>query len=108
MFADSGTIAITSFISPYKKGRDEARYLMDKGEFVEVYVKAPVSVCENRDPKGLYKKARDGVIKNFTGISAPYEKPENPEIFLETDKLDVIESAKKIIQYLTDHNIVSE
>jgi len=108
LFSDSGTIVITSFISPYKKGRDEARYLVDKGDFVEVYVQAPVGVCENRDPKGLYKKAREGIIKNFTGVSAPYEEPENPEIVLETDKLDVIESAKRIIHYLRDKEIIPE
>ena len=106
LFADSGTIVITSFISPYKKGRDEARYLVGKGEFVEVFVKAPVSVCEKRDPKGLYKKAREGIIKNFTGISAPYEEPENPEMVIDTDELDVIESAKKIISFLKAKNIL--
>ena len=100
LFADAGTIAITSFISPYRKDRDRARSLMKEGEFIEVFVKAPLSVCEVRDPKGLYKKARDGVIKEFTGISAPYEEPENPEIILETDKLSVEESVAAITNYL--------
>ena len=100
LFADSGTIAITSFISPYRKDRDRARSLMKEGEFIEVFVKAPLSICEDRDPKGLYKKARDGVIKEFTGISAPYEEPENPEIILETDKLSVEESVAAITNYL--------
>jgi len=100
LFADAGTIAITSFISPYQKDRDQARSLMKEGEFVEVFVKAPLSICEDRDPKGLYKKARDGVIKEFTGISAPYEEPVNPEIILETDKLSVEESVVAITNYL--------
>lgn len=106
LFADAGSIVITSFISPYKKGRDEARYLLDKNDFIEVQVKAPVPVCESRDPKGLYKKARQGIIKNFTGISAPYEEPENPEIIIETDKLNVEESADKILRYLNEKDII--
>ena len=105
LFADSGTIVITSFISPYKKDRDLARSLMEKGEFIEVYVKAPLSVCEVRDPKGLYKKARDGIIKEFTGISAPYEEAENPEIIIETDKLSVEESVDVIANYLKECQI---
>ena len=100
LFADSGTIAITSFISPYRKDRARARSLMKEGEFIEVFVKAPLNVCESRDPKGLYQKARDGIIKEFTGISAPYEEPENPEIILETDKLSVQESVAVITTYL--------
>ncbi len=104
LFADAGTIAITSFISPYRKDRDRARSLMKEGEFIEVFVKAPLSVCEVRDPKGLYKKARDGVIKEFTGISAPYEEPENPEIILETDKLSVEESVAAITNYLKKYS----
>lgn len=106
LFADAGSIVITSFISPYQKGRDDARYMVSKGDFIEVHVKAPVSVCENRDPKGLYKKAREGVIKNFTGISAPYEEPENPEILIETDKLNVQESTEKILKYLQEKEII--
>ncbi|NQV18098.1 MAG: adenylyl-sulfate kinase [Armatimonadetes bacterium] len=107
LFADSGSIVITSFISPYKKDRDEARFLLAKEEFIEVYVKAPVSVCEHRDPKGLYKKARKGIIKEFTGISAPYEEPENPEIVLETDKLNVSESTGVILNYLKSDKVIS-
>jgi len=106
LFANAGTIVITSFISPYKKDRDEARFLLQKGDFIEVYVKAPVSVCEHRDPKGLYKKARKGIIKEFTGISAPYEEPENPEILLETDKLNVVESTKVVLNYLKSNKII--
>jgi len=107
LFAEAGFIAITSFISPYRKDRDQARSLNKDGEFIEVFVKAPLDVCEERDPKGLYKKAREGIIKEFTGISAPYEEPENPEILLETDKLSVEESADKILGYLKNQGIIS-
>jgi len=107
LFADAGFIAITSFISPYKKDRERARKLLEDGEFIEIYVKAPLEVCEKRDPKGLYKKARRGEIKEFTGISAPYEEPENPEIILETDKLSVEESVDTIIKYLENSGIIN-
>ena len=106
LFADAGMIAITSFISPYRKDRNRARNLMKDGEFIEVYVKTPLSVCEERDPKGLYKKAREGVIKEFTGVSAPYEEPENPEILIETEKISVDESAQKVLDYLKETGII--
>jgi sulfate adenylyltransferase len=106
LFAQSGTLTITSFISPYRKGRNNARTMNNDGDFVEVFVKAPLEVCEERDPKGLYVKARKGIIPEFTGISAPYEEPETPEIIIETDKLSVEESADKIIQYLRDNKYI--
>ncbi len=106
LFTDAGMIAITSFISPYRKDRDANRNLLPEGEFIEVYVKAPLDICEERDPKGLYKKARAGVIPEFTGISAPYEEPIDPEIVIDTDKLTVEESANKIIEYLKDKKII--
>ena len=106
LFAEAGTITITSFISPYKADRDKARSLNGQGEFIEVYVKAPLSVCEERDPKGLYKKARQGVIPEFTGVSAPYEEPENPEILIETDKMSVEDSVNKIIDYMENNGII--
>jgi len=105
LFADAGLITITSFISPYIKDRDRARKLNPEGDFVEVYVKAPLSICEKRDPKGLYQKAREGVIKDFTGISAPYEEPENPEIVIETDRMNVEECADRIVGYLRENGI---
>ncbi|MBN2017374.1 MAG: adenylyl-sulfate kinase [Candidatus Cloacimonetes bacterium] len=107
LFADAGVIAITSFISPYRKDRDVNRELLPEGEFIEVYVQAPLDVCEERDPKGLYKKARAGIIPEFTGISAPYEAPLKPEIVIETDKLSVVESAQKILEYLKKYKIIS-
>ncbi|MEF8846070.1 MAG: adenylyl-sulfate kinase [Bacteroidales bacterium] len=106
LFAEAGVIAITSFISPYRKDRDRARNLNEKGDFIEVHVTAPLSICEERDPKGLYKKARNGTIPEFTGISAPYEEPENPEITIETDKLNVQESVDKIIGYFKENGIL--
>jgi len=115
LFADSSTIAVTSFISPYLADRKIARELHAKKPegstdpeipFIEVYVDIPVEVAEQRDPKGLYKKARAGVIPNFTGISAPYEAPENAEIHLRTDQLSVEESVAKIMEYLQSKGLV--
>ncbi|HDG62185.1 MAG TPA: adenylyl-sulfate kinase [Thermotoga sp.] len=106
LFADAGIITITSFISPYREDRERARRLLKEGEFIEVYLKCPLEVLMERDPKGLYKKALAGEIKEFTGISAPYEEPLNPEIVLETDKETVEESTEKIISYLKEHGIV--
>lgn len=108
LFADSSTIAITSFISPYKADREQARALhaatSDASEaplaFVEVYVDIPLEVAEARDPKGLYKKAREGKIPEFTGVSAPYEAPEAPEIHIRSDKKSVEESVVEIVEYL--------
>lgn len=108
MFADSSTIAITSFISPYRSDRLIARELhavasqddADAIPFIEVFLDVPVSVAETRDPKGLYKKARAGEIPNFTGVSAPYEEPEHAEIHLRTDELAVEGSVEKIVDYL--------
>jgi len=102
LFRDAGVINLTAFISPYRKDREAARKLTDDGSFVEVFVDCPVEVCEQRDPKGAYKKAREGIIKEFTGISAPYEAPENPELHLRTDKFSVEECVKAIIDYLTE------
>lgn len=100
LFADAGVICITAFISPYRGDRDLVRALLPAGRFVEVYVNAPLAVCEQRDPKGLYAKARAHEIPEFTGISAPYEAPGQPEIELRTDRLTVAESVAKILDYL--------
>lgn len=106
LFVDAGMVTFAAFISPYRKDRDRARKLLEDGEFIEVYVKCPVDVCEQRDTKGLYQKAKKGEIKEFTGVSAPYEEPVDPEIVLETDRLAVKESVKKIIDYLEDRKII--
>jgi len=106
LFADAGVIAITAFISPYKKYRNFCRELAGKGRFLEVYTKASLETCEKRDPKGLYKKAREGIIKDFTGINAPYEEPENPEILIDTDKENVEESAEKVLKKLEELGLI--
>jgi len=102
LFTDAGVIAITSFISPYRKDRDLVRALNKPGEFVEVYVNVSLETAEKRDPKGLYKKARAGQIKGFTGIDDPYEAPEKAEIVIETEKLKPEQAAEKILTYLEE------
>ncbi|MDM5249917.1 adenylyl-sulfate kinase [Lysinibacillus sp. G4S2] len=98
LFVESGHIVLTAFISPYREDRQVVRALVDEGEFLEVYVKCSVETCEKRDPKGLYKKARNAEIPNFTGISAPYEEPANPEIILDTESYSI----EKCVDQLTD------
>jgi adenylylsulfate kinase len=100
LFTDAGVVALTAFISPYRADRDQVRKIMADGDFVEVHVDCPVEVCEQRDVKGLYKKARAGEIKEFTGISAPYEAPEKPELVIRTAGQSVEESSKQILAYL--------
>ena len=100
LFADAGVIAITSFISPYKKDRDAVRAGNKPGEFIEVYIKASLEAAEKRDPKGLYKKARAGQIKGFTGIDDPYEAPEKAEIVIDTETLSPADAAQQILSYL--------
>ena len=110
LFSDAGTIALSSFISPYKADRDEVRLLHESSDlkFVEVFVDCTLDTAESRDPKGLYKKARSGEIKNFTGIDDPYEAPSNPEIHLRTDKMTVEQEVQIIVDYLLEHGIVRE
>jgi bifunctional enzyme CysN/CysC len=102
LFADAGMIAITAFISPYRSDRQRAREAA-KGAFHEIYVEADVATCESRDPKGLYKKARSGVIAEFTGVSAPYEPPEAAELVVDTKKLSVADSVRKVLDYIERH-----
>ena len=108
LFSDAGALVVSAFISPYRKDRDRIRGLMGKGEFVEVFVDTPLEVCEARDPKGLYKKARAGEISNFTGLDAPYEAPESPEVHLRTADLSIDEAATQVIRYLEQQNILGE
>lgn len=100
LMTDAGLVVITAFISPYRADRQLARSLLPAGEFLEVFVDAPLSVCEARDPKGLYRKARQGLIPDFTGINAPYEAPEAPELRLDTARQSVVECAEAIISLL--------
>jgi bifunctional enzyme CysN/CysC len=105
LFADAGVVCVTAFISPYREDRDLVRQLVPPGTFIEVYVNAPVEICEQRDPKGLYAKARANLIKDFTGVSAPYEAPSKPEIELRTDQLTVTESVARIVEYLNAEKV---
>jgi adenylylsulfate kinase len=106
LFADAGLIAMTAFISPYRKDRDNARALLNEGEFVEIYVEVPLDIAEERDPKGLYKKARAGEIPEFTGISAPYEDPLQPELKINTGDLTLKDSVDTVIRFLEEKRIV--
>ena len=100
LFVDAGTIVLTAFISPFRSERQRVRDLVEEGEFIEVFVDTPLEVCESRDPKGLYKKARAGEIPDFTGIDSPYEAPESPEIHILNDRLPVEEAATQVVDYL--------
>ncbi|MCP4253544.1 MAG: adenylyl-sulfate kinase [Candidatus Scalindua sp.] len=107
LFTEANIITIAAFVSPYREDRDNVRKLLEDGAFIEVYVKCSLEVCETRDTKGLYKKARAGEVKDFTGISAPYEEPLNPELTIESSKLSVEESARKILNYLEEKEYVT-
>ena len=106
LFVDAGCIVLSAFVSPYIKDRDGVRELVGDGEFIEVFVDAPLEVCEERDVKGLYKKAREGVIKGFTGIDDPYEAPLNAEITIDTSKLSLEEGVNVILQYLETKGVL--
>ncbi len=108
LFADAGLIVLSAFISPFRSDRKMVRELVSEGEFVEIHMATPLSVCEERDPKGLYKKARQGNIKNFTGIDSAYEPPESPEITLNTAECDVEACAEQVIQYLREKHIIHD
>ena len=102
LMLDAGLIVSTAFISPFRAEREIARYLMPAGEFIEIHVDTPLQVAEQRDPKGLYKKARRGELKNFTGIDSPYEVPENPELRLDTTQLTPEAAAEKVLAFLQE------
>jgi adenylylsulfate kinase len=106
LFSEAGIITMTAFISPYRRDRDKARSLLKKGEFIEVFLKVPLETAEKRDPKGLYKKARMGEIKEFTGISAPYEEPLDPEIVIDTSKASIKESTEIIYNFLKENGMI--
>jgi adenylylsulfate kinase len=100
LFVDSGTIVLSAFISPFIADREQVKKLVEKNEFIEIFVDTPLDVCESRDPKGLYKKARKGEIPNFTGITSPYEAPRNPEIHIVNNNISIEDAAEKVINYL--------
>ncbi|HEX2583955.1 MAG TPA: adenylyl-sulfate kinase, partial [Steroidobacteraceae bacterium] len=100
LFVDAGLLVLTAFISPFRSDRKLVRELVEPGEFIEIYVSTPLEVCESRDPKGLYTRARQGQIPNFTGINSPYEPPESAEIVLDTSKMHIDDCVAKIIEHL--------
>ncbi len=106
LFVDSGCIAITAFISPFKADRAYCRQLLEEGEFIEVFVDTPLEVCEQRDPKGLYKKARSGEIKDFTGIDSAYEAPEQPEVHLTYQEEPAEQTAERLFELLKEKGLV--
>lgn len=106
LFADAGLIVMSAFISPFRSDRQMVRDLVEEKEFVEVYISTPLSTCEERDPKGLYKKARSGQIKNFTGIDSDYEVPHHPEVTLNTAELNVNECVDIVISYLKQNELI--
>lgn len=106
LFVEGGQIVLTAFISPYREDRQVVRSLVAEGEFIEVFVQCSVEACEKRDPKGLYKKARNNEIPNFTGISAPYEEPVNPEITLNTEKYSIEECAEQLQYFLSEKGYI--
>jgi adenylylsulfate kinase len=106
LFIETGVIALTAFISPFLSDRERVRSLVPHGDFLEIYCHCPLEICEQRDVKGLYQRARAGMIKDFTGISSPYETPINPELIVETGTLTMEESVAKVMQLLRDRGIV--
>ena len=107
IMVDAGILVFSAFIAPYRESRAFVRELMVELPYFECYVKCPLDICEQRDPRGLYAKARRGEIKNMTGISAPYEEPENPELLVETNTLSLDESVDRVMQFLIERKIVS-
>jgi adenylylsulfate kinase len=106
LFLEAGVIALTAFISPFRSDRAKVRSLVPHGEFIEIYCRCPIEVCETRDVKGLYKKARAGEVKHFTGISSPYEEPQKAELVIDTGSLSLQESVAKVIALLSERGIV--
>jgi adenylylsulfate kinase len=106
LFVEAGTIVLTAFVSPFRRDRERARNLLP-GDFLEIYCNCPIEVCEQRDPKGHYQRAREGKIKDFTGVSAPYEEPADPELALHTAQLSIEESVEKVLVLLRDRGVIS-
>ncbi len=106
LFLDAGVIVLTAFVSPFRADRDKARDLVEAGDFFEIFCAADLDVCESRDPKGLYAKARSGAIKEFTGISSPYEAPETPELKIDTGAQELVESVEVVLKALQDKGVI--
>ncbi|MEO1993886.1 MAG: adenylyl-sulfate kinase [Planctomycetaceae bacterium] len=107
LFADAGTLTLTAFISPYRADRDQVRSLLPENRFIEIFVNASLATCEARDPKGLYKKARAGELKHFTGIDDTYEEPESPELVLDSDSKSIDDLAAEVVDYLDRNGFLS-
>ncbi len=107
LFVDAGMLVFASFISPYKEDREYLRSRFEGDHFFEVYVKCSLETCEKRDPKGLYKKARAGIIKNYTGVSSPYEEPENPDLIVDTESIDIESAGRKVIELLGERGLLT-
>lgn len=108
LFLDAGLVALTAFISPFTRDRESVRKLVGAGDFVEIFCRCPLEVCEQRDVKGMYKRARAGEIREFTGISSPYESPATPELIVDTDKSTPEECAEQVIQLLIQKGVVRQ
>lgn len=108
LFTDAGLIVLTAFISPFISDRELVKKLFEDDTFLEVFIDTPIDICEERDPKGMYKKARDGIIKNFTGISSPYEPPINPDIHIKNDDIELDEACNQIINFLKANKYIIE
>ncbi len=106
LFVDAGIIVLTAFVSPFRLDRDKARSLVAENDFIEIYCAANLEICEERDIKGLYAKAREGIIKDFTGISSPYEEPESPEIKIDTGSKELNECVNEIVNFLIEKEII--
>jgi adenylylsulfate kinase len=106
LFVEAGTIVLTAFVSPFRRDRERARNLLP-GDFLEIYCNCPIEVCEQRDPKGHYQRAREGRIKDFTGVSAPYEEPADADLVLHTARLSIEESVEKVLVLLRDRGVIS-
>lgn len=107
LFVEAGTIVLTAFVSPFRRDRERARGLLLHGDFLEIHCRCPIEICEERDPKGHYRRAREGQIRDFTGVSAPYEEPIDPELVLDTAKLSVEQAAHSVEKLLRDRGIIA-
>lgn len=105
LFVEAGVLVLTAFISPFRADRDKVRALLNPNDFIEIYCQCPLSVCEDRDVKGLYKRARSGEIKGFTGISSPYEEPEHPELVIDTNVMDLEQSVQAVLDFLVARGV---
>lgn len=106
LLLDAGVIVLSAFISPFKSDREQVRKIVGEDKYIEVFVDTPIELCEQRDVKGLYKRARAGEVKNFTGIDSPYERPENPDLIIKTDQLSIDQSVEKLIAYIQPKIII--